>query len=209
MTKSSALPIGIRRSELTKLQAQFSYTWEEHSLYYLGITLRTPTSKIFKINYPKILSDLKREMSAIKSYELSLIGWMLLLPKLLYLFRTIKIFIPTAFFNNLNIALKRYIWQGKWAIISYDILTKPKNFGGVGLPVIQSYHKAALLEQLKAWFDLESGKLWVQIQKAMLNNCDLPTLFIAKTIGKPSHLFYFPSINASLGYGISFCFASN
>lgn len=60
------------------------------------------------------------------------------------------------------------------------------------------YYFAALLDQAKSWFDQETDKLWVEIERAIVIQRDLPSLFLAASTQRP--LFYpeFPTIDATL-----------
>lgn len=60
--------------------------------------------------------------------------------------------------------------------------------------MIQAYYRAAILDQLKAWFHPSPEKLWVEIEKAVLGNRDLPSLLLAKATGKLTRVPVLPSI---------------
>ncbi|CAI9563252.1 unnamed protein product [Staurois parvus] len=70
---------------------------------------------MFIDNYETLFQAL---LKATGKTELSWLGRlaafkMLILPKLLYFFRTIPILIPHSYFSKLDIAFKKYIWNGR------------------------------------------------------------------------------------------------
>lgn len=73
------------------------------SMPYLGIKITTPTSSIYKKKFLALLETIKEDLHHIFSYKLSWLSRiaalkMLLLPKIIYFFRTIPITILEAFF---------------------------------------------------------------------------------------------------------------
>lgn len=58
--------------------------------------------------------------------------------------------------------------------IPYSTIQKHRCKGAVGFPIIRHCYRAAILDQIKAWFEPDSTKLWVQIEKSILQNRDLP-----------------------------------
>uniref|UniRef100_A0A803TCC1 Uncharacterized protein n=1 Tax=Anolis carolinensis TaxID=28377 RepID=A0A803TCC1_ANOCA len=83
------------------------------------------------------------------------------LPKLLYLFRTIPIIRNNKIFKNWSIELSKFIWQGKKPRVKMLNLTDKKKRGGLGLPDLQLYYEASALGWVKDWATLKD--------KSMLN----------------------------------------
>lgn len=57
---------------------------------------------------------------------------MMVLPKLLYLFRTIPIDLPTLYLKVLKNIVNRFIWNNRKSQSLMHILTRSKQFGGLG-----------------------------------------------------------------------------
>uniref|UniRef100_A0A803TIN9 Uncharacterized protein n=1 Tax=Anolis carolinensis TaxID=28377 RepID=A0A803TIN9_ANOCA len=83
------------------------------------------------------------------------------LPKLLYLFRTIPIIRNNKIFKNWSTELSKFIWQGKKPRVKMLNLTDEKKRGGLGLPDLQLYYEASALGWVKDWATLKD--------KSMLN----------------------------------------
>lgn len=203
ISKSSILPIHINKSNLKKLKSDFPFEWAHKYLKYLGINLSYPSATVYDHNYPSLLNTIKNDLGHISSHELSWIGRiatfkMTVLPKILYYFRTIPIILPDHFFITIDKILRKYIWAGKIARLSYSTLQKQKQKGGMGFPNIRNYYVAALLDQAKSWFTRTSDKLWVQIENAIVHHRDLPSLLLATLTNRPLFHPNFPSINATV-----------
>lgn len=104
---------------------------------------------------------------------------MQILPKLLYLFRTIPILIPQKFFSELASLLNKFIWQHKKPRIALTTLYKQRTLGGGGLPNAYAYHQASLLDQLKYWFSCQEDNLWFHIEQHITPGHDLTALLMA------------------------------
>ncbi len=83
-----------------------------------------------------------------ETLPLSLIGKvnavkMNILPKCLYLFQCLPIFIPKYFFSNLDKIISSFIWNNKPRRIGLKHLVNPKEVGGLALPRFQTYYWAA------------------------------------------------------------------
>lgn len=98
---------------------------------------------------------------------------MMVLPKILYIFRTVPISLPAFFFNKLDTSLRSFIWKGKTARIAFSTFIRQRSKGGMGVPVIKDYYKAALLDQLKTWFDPSPEKQWVLLECNLVQNNNL------------------------------------
>ena len=104
-----------------------------------------------------------------------------LLPRLLFLFQSLPIGIPTSAFNMLDKLISRFIWQNKRPRVRLKTLTLGKNRGGLSLPNIKYYFWAAQLTAVVAWInnDMESG--WVNIEQNSLPVIPLSVLvFLSK-----------------------------
>ena len=94
---------------------------------------------------------------------------MVVVPKILYKFLLILIALPQQFLRILNSLLLNYVWKKKKHRISLSILKQGKLQGGLALPDIKSYHKAAVLSRAVEWARDRKEKRWVQIENAQAN----------------------------------------
>lgn len=93
---------------------------------------------------------------------------MCILPKFLYLFQALTIFIHASFFQQIDSIISSYIWQGKKTWLNKAQLQKPKISGGLAFPNFRFYYWAANLRCLVFW-SYCYGKLdcpdWVTIEQ--------------------------------------------
>lgn len=85
----------------------FPYKWGAKSITYLGIQLSYPTGSLYDANFTPLLSNISIDLKRMSKTQLSWVGRaaafkMQVLPKILYLFRTLPIPIPIPFFTKCN-----------------------------------------------------------------------------------------------------------
>uniref|UniRef100_A0A803TTP7 Reverse transcriptase domain-containing protein n=1 Tax=Anolis carolinensis TaxID=28377 RepID=A0A803TTP7_ANOCA len=133
---------------------------------YLGIYLTAKNAQLLKNNYEETWKNIQKDLKKWSFLNLSLLGRiatikMNVLPKLLYLFRTIPIIRNNKIFKNWSTELSKFIWQGKKPRVKMLNLTDEKKRGGLGLPDLQLYFEASALGWVKDWATLKD--------KSMLN----------------------------------------
>lgn len=100
--------------------------------------------------------------------------------------------------TSLTWYLTQYLWKGRITKLSFPVLFKHRIKGDVSFPAIGNYYYAAILDQMMAWFDPKSEKLWVHIEKAMLGHRDLLSLLLAKLMHVQITCLSFPSIESTV-----------
>lgn len=119
---------------------------------------------------------------------------MLLLPQILYIFRTLSILLGPTYFRSLNFLLKHYVWSSKRTIGSKALLTKHRSAGSMGFTYLWDYYRASLLTQLKVWYTNISDAPWCNIEQTLSPTKDLFSLLLLD-----NRLPYLPlTIQASL-----------
>lgn len=71
-----------------------------------------------------------------------------ILPRFLYLFQCLPIWITQKYFDEWDNILAKYIWQNKRCRIKYQTLQLMKEKGGLGLPCLRDYYYAAQVRPL-------------------------------------------------------------
>lgn len=170
--KSEALNISMSDSMLNLLKLDFPFKWSETYIAYLGIRLLSRVEDIFPINFPPLLSDIKKDLLKWQSGGFSWFGRcsiikMNIMPRLLYYLQTLPVKVPKAFLQATNRTIGRFIWAQKPPRLAQAILRLPKTSGGIGLPDVRLYHAACHLTRIIDWCKHEKLKQWIQIEQLL------------------------------------------
>jgi len=98
---------------------------------YLGLVIPTDPKDIFKLNFMAAIKSLKSTIEKWRILPLSLMA----LPRFLYLFQNLPIYLTKSFFKNLDSIIFLLIWGFKAHRISKVHLEKSKALGGLAMPV--------------------------------------------------------------------------
>ncbi len=150
-SKSICFPINHMADQITDTDLPFCTSKSEFK--YLGINITCSYTDLFKANYNPILKKLESEFQRWSVIYLSLAGkincvQINVIPRLLYLFQSLPIFLPKSFFRSTNRLLSSFIWGGKKPRIRREFLEKPKRDGGLALPNLLNYYWAANLQKV-------------------------------------------------------------
>lgn len=157
--------------------------WSEKGITYLGITLTNSISTLVKTNLNILITKLEKQLRDMANKEISWLGRiaaykMLILPQILYIFRTIPLHIPQFYLNHLSRLGWKYIWEGKKARCPRNNLISHRKVGGAGLVDIDDYLWAVRLDHIKYWFRTHENPLWVDIEKTIAPTNDLTLLLL-------------------------------
>lgn len=139
-------------------------------IIYLGIKITPKLEHHYKANFPPLLRQLKADFARGRTAYLSWIGRinaikMNVLQRLLYLFQGLPIQADKALFSELKTLITKFIWQGRRARLSYKMLTRPREEGGLALPDFLGYYRAAQLRVITEWSLRESEKAWLHMDR--------------------------------------------
>uniref|UniRef100_A0A3B3WIQ9 Reverse transcriptase domain-containing protein n=1 Tax=Poecilia mexicana TaxID=48701 RepID=A0A3B3WIQ9_9TELE len=165
----------------------FKINWDMDSIRYLGVTIPKDLRKILSDNYNPLMTKIKNDIS-----RWNLIPYlglmhrveaikMMMLPKLLYLFQTLPAEPPKCMFQEIDKLISRFIWQGKQPRNRFKTLQLSKSKGGLSLPNMSDYYKAAQINPLVEMCDSSYTAKWKEIEcsnngvplKAAIGNIDL------------------------------------
>ena len=101
------------------------------------------------------------------------------LPKYLYLFQCIPIFLPQHFFRKIDSMILSFIWDGKTPRLRKQFLQRPKSLGGMALPNLRFYYWAANLRIILFWIQFDSfhpPPVWLSIESSSCRPVSLSAL---------------------------------
>lgn len=202
-SKSNILGIAINNPTKTAIQHDIPYPWAPESIPYLGVQLTSSITKLYEANYFPLISKIQQELSKIQKHYLTWGGHlaaykMLISPKLTYFFRALPIPIPTSFFTAMQKQLLNFVWAGKRARFPVSLQRLHKSVGGLGTPSLKDYYMAAILDQLKGWFEQPTTKPWCQLEQSWLFPHTPRSILIAQNLSKSKIVIDHPTIQASL-----------
>lgn len=116
---------------------------------------------------------------------------MLLLPQIIYVFRTLQIPLRSNHLRSLTTLLTQFIWCSKRPRYSKTLLVKHRLAGGMGLIDIQDYFRASILTQLKHRFNPSPDILWISLEQALSPTRNLHSLLLLDAL-HPSSIQQLP-----------------
>lgn len=175
LNKSELMPIHVSNPSWLQ-NLPFSVTYEK--LTYLGIQVTKSYSSLLKSNFSPLISELQSSIQFLNTIPISIIGRvnaikMIILPKWLYLFQNLPVFLPKTFFINLNSLILPFLWGNKTHRIARKHLSKSNTEGGLALPNFLFYYWAVHIKFMTYWLadngrpltwlhlELEAGSLTV------------------------------------------------
>lgn len=144
-----------------------SYGRRSHCIIWVLLLHPPFITSTMQILYPLVSGDLDR----LKKHYLLGFGRlaafkMLVLPKILYYFRTLPICIPNSLYQALQSKVSKFIWLNKRARCPLAILAKHRKAGGMGFSIFTDFHMATILGQLRSWIHQNYFNLWSQLEQA-------------------------------------------
>uniref|UniRef100_A0A3P8TVH1 Reverse transcriptase domain-containing protein n=1 Tax=Amphiprion percula TaxID=161767 RepID=A0A3P8TVH1_AMPPE len=167
-TKSEALMlVGNWPPELNR-EAHFK--WPTQGFRYLGIMITPDTSQLYMANYGRLILQIRADLGRWKILPLSLFDRvevirMNVLPRLMYLFQALPIWISPSRFKMLEKMFSTFIWQGKRPRIRHKTLFNPKQQGGLNLPNLKLYYWAAQLRGMVEWVLQDEETNWLKLEE--------------------------------------------
>lgn len=128
---------------------------------------------LYTLNHVPLLHSITEDLQRWNKTPLSWFGRvaslkMNVLPQVLYIFQTVPVTMPFAFFASLRWLFVDFIWACKGSQISLANHTLPKRKGGLGLPDIHQYYWASHLARVVDWNAHRASKDWASLEHAFL-----------------------------------------
>ena len=145
---------------------------------YLGIIVTKTFTELFAKNFSPLVERFKEDLARWSTLPLSLLGRvnlikMVVLPRFLYPFQHIPIFINKSFFSTIDRLIKSFLWCNKRARIRASVLQLPKSEGGLALPNLRHYYWASNIHKIIFWNSNLSSDIQPQWAKMEANSSNL------------------------------------
>lgn len=194
------LPPALKRD----LESQLPCNWNKQKIKYLGIYLTRHHHQLYQANYPRLLDNIKTDLLAWSDYFISWIGRinsvkMSVLPRLLYLFQTLPIYVPPSLFKTIQRQATHFIWNRRRPRVRLKLLQRSSRTGGLGIPDFRKYYLAAQLAQCVQWCNSGGmGKVWVRIETEEMGLASMSPLMWLSRTQRPRIVLSHPVIHRSL-----------
>lgn len=198
--KSICFPVNQSARSISSSALPFSLS--PSGFKYLGVNISHSLSSLHKDNFVTLIEKVQTDLQRWSSLPLSIVGRietikMNILPRILFLFQTLPLFLPKSFFKALDTIISSYIWAGKSPRIQRASLQRPKRDGGFALPNMQLYYWAANIQKIKSWHHSPDIN-WCVVEANSCISTSLSALIFAPISTRPSQYTNNPVVISSL-----------
>ena len=163
--KTCIYRIGSLRNSQAVLYTQKQFQWDDPPITNLGIAVSTDLRSMAIENLSPLINKTKDVLTKWKSDQLSLMGRVLVVNTLIELLFVCKFSalseLDLNIIHEIQDIVWKFIWNNKRAKISYNILKRPKDQGGLRLVDLPKKHQAIMIQHL---FDIKKHDM---LQKAL------------------------------------------
>ena len=204
--KSECFPINALAQIIP--QSSIPFNLSRQGFKYLGIKITHKLNSLFEANFTPLVAKMKSDFQSWSSLPLSLSGKvqcvkMNILPKFLYVFICLPVFLPKSFFCTLDWEITTFICGGKVPRISKAVLQKPRNRGGLALPNFMHYYWAANIHKLVYWLKNPDAD-WCNLEAQSCHSSSLSALVFSSLPLSPSCHSLNPLVQSTLKIWIQF-----
>lgn len=186
--------------------SNFPFKVEKDSFTYLGVKISNTFNNLFNYNFTPLLERTKIDLTRWSALPISLAGRintikMVVLPRFMYFFQMIPVFLPKTFFKKIDGILSSFIWNQKCPRIRKSRLQCSKSEGGLSLPNFMYYYWSANIIKLSAWlraFKDGKGATWSTMELGS-SSLDSPISYLSASLPTTRQLsFTNPVVKSSL-----------
>lgn len=148
--KSDLYPICLSSEDSIDIKRLFPYKWVQSTWKYLGVRIPLELRDLYKVNFTKVYKKIKQRLNDLQTqtfYWIDRINVIktFLVPKFIFLFRMLPLYVPPSDLNQWQKTLNDFIWDKKMHRISFRVLRQTTKNGGLGIPDLKCYYEAANL----------------------------------------------------------------
>lgn len=200
LQKSECFPVNPAAHQLRQTDLPFRLC--HAGFKYLGVNVTRSLTGLFQANFAPLLTQMKADFLRWNSLPLSLIGRinavkMNTLPKFLYLFQSIPLFLPKSFFKSINQTITSFVWNGKVPRVRGSLLQRCKFSGGLALPNFLYYYWAANFQKLPFWLQPPDTP-WCHLEARSCTSTSLSALVCSSLPITPSRYTRNPIVLSTL-----------
>lgn len=198
--KSECFPINKRAHDILQYLQPFHCTTS--GFKYLGVNITPSLDSLCDQNLNVLTTKVKADLQRWGSLPVSLAGRvqsikMNVLPRYLYLFQCLPVFLTKSFFEKLDSIISSYIWEGKPPRIKLALLRRSRERGGLGLPDFRYYYWAANLHKIVLWLSDEESN-WCTLEAGSCVSSSLRALVCSSLPLSPSEYSSNPVVISTL-----------
>lgn len=202
--KSILFPINNEAKQLDLKKFPFKTTYD--SFKYLGISVTNTYKELFKCNFTVLMKKTKNDLNRWSLLPISLAGRintikMSVLPRFIFLFQNVPLFIPKSFFKELDKLLSSFIWNKSIPRIRKTFLERQKDEGGLALPNFLYYYWSCNIDKVIYWAEhsnQENKPVWVEMEQASCGPVSLFSMLCAPLPLNRKYLTSNPLVTSSL-----------
>ena len=199
ISKSEYFPINQLAADIIPWTIPFKIA--NSGFRYLGVAITRSLRTMREQNLTLLTTKVKSDLQRWNLLPLSLAGRiqiikMNVLPRYLYVFQCLPIFLPKSFFTVINDMISSFIWAGKRPRASRLLLYRERSAGGLGLPNLMGYYWASNMHKILFWYTYPQTS-WCQSEAASCSS-SLCALACSALHSSPSSLSSNPVVIGTL-----------